>query len=90
MCFHVQAKGRRAASSSPSTAGSRAERYQRIQKLLGERRAKLELEGGPCVTIMHVVQLPCHTNQEFMRMPQPHSLALVLRLCSRCAGGRQL
>ena len=41
----MQAK-RQTATASPGSSGSRAERYQRIQKLLGERRAKLELEGG--------------------------------------------
>ena len=41
----LQSKGQRG-TPSPGSSGARAERYQRVQKLLGERRAKLELEGG--------------------------------------------
>lgn len=37
-------------SQSPGSSDSKAQRYQRIQKLLGERRAKLELEGGSCTS----------------------------------------
>ena len=53
----LQAKGQ-TATPSPSSSDTRAERYQRIQKLLGERRAKLELEGGALVILSPSAQ-PC-------------------------------